>query len=286
MTEISKLHKNPIIITGANGGLGREITDFCLRNNKPVIMACRNTDKAERVRQDFIQKYNLSLSEIAVLPLDLSSFETIINFVDTIKRNNIKPIALVNNAGTIERNYKQNENGFELTLATNYLGPYLLTRLILPEMPKHSSIVNTASLTGYYTNISTDLFSISADKYSQLGAYSRSKAAIMYFTASLSAKTEGNYYVNAADPGIVDTGIITLHRWFDPLANILFRPFIRKPKRGAIPICKALSDEQTGFIYKLRHSKPLPSKFFNDSIAEWLWDKTEKELSYYFKSLS
>ncbi|MDD3739170.1 MAG: SDR family NAD(P)-dependent oxidoreductase [Lentimicrobiaceae bacterium] len=285
MTEIGNLHKNPIIITGANGGLGREVTDFCLRNNKSVIMACRNVNKAERIKQDFIQKYKLSSSEIAVLPLDLSSFDTIINFVDTIKRNNIKPVALVNNAGTIERKYKQNENGFELTLATNYLGPYLLTRLLLPEMPKFSSIVNTESLTGYNTKISSDLFSISADNYSQLGAYSRSKVALMYFTASLSVKTKGNYYVNAADPGIVDTGIITLHRWFDPLANILFRPLIRKPKKGAIPICKAFSAEQTGFIYKLRHSKPLPSKFFNDSIAEWLWNKTEEELSY-FKSLS
>ena len=46
--------------------------------------------------------------------------------------------------------------------------------------------------------------------------------------------------VNLCDPGVVDTGIIAMDRWFDPLADIFFRPFIRSVANGARPALRAL----------------------------------------------
>ena len=50
----------------------------------------------------------------------------------------------------------------------------------------------------------------------------------------------GGLYVDGADPGIVDTNIITQHRWYDSLADVLFRPLILSPERGAARITKYL----------------------------------------------
>ena len=49
--------------------------------------------------------------------------------------------------------------------------------------------------------------------------------------------------VNAADPGIVSTNIITMHQWFDPLTDLFFRPFIRTPKKGASTAVGLFLDE-------------------------------------------
>lgn len=62
----------------------------------------------------------------------------------------------------------------------------------------------------------------------------------MLFTIELSERLrEKGITVNAADPGIVSTDIITMHQWFDPLTDIFFRPFIRTPKKGGLPLPSA-----------------------------------------------
>ena len=60
----------------------------------------------------------------------------------------------------------------------------------------------------------------------------------------------------AADPGIVSTDIITMHMWFDPLTDILFRPFIRTPRQGAATAVHLLLDEdgKAGYLQCHRRS--------------------------------
>lgn len=86
--------------------------------------------------------------------------------------------------------------------------------------------------------------------------------------------------VNAADPGIVSTNIITMHMWFDPLTDILFRPFIRTPKKGAETAVHLLLNEdagkRTGTLNVSCRPKKLSGKFTNHVQMQELWDRTER----------
>ena len=91
---------------------------------------------------------------------------------------------------------------------------------------------------------------------------------------------EKGIIVNAADPGIVSTKIITMHMWFDPLTDIFFRPFIRTPRQGAATAISLLLDEdagkRTGTLNVSCHPKQLSEKFFHHVRMKELWDKTEE----------
>ena len=63
--------------------------------------------------------------------------------------------------------------------------------------------------------------------------------------------------VACADPGVVNTGMISMHRWFDCLADIFFRPFISTPAQGARPMLRALTDTATCRLHSCSSSGPL-----------------------------
>lgn len=119
-------------------------------------------------------------------------------------------------------------------------------------------MVFTTSLTrlaGRRHNLPT---SVSAETFGQLKTYALSKKLITRFAAEFApvAAREG-VNVNCADPGVVDSDMISMHRWYDPLANIFFRPFIRRPAKGAIPALRALASDRRGLIFTLRRSFPI-----------------------------
>ena len=91
------------------------------------------------------------------------------------------------------------------------------------------------------------------DGFVSLINYSITKRLLAFYTSCLFKEyLSGSRNVMAlgADPGVVNTGIITQHRWYDPLANIFFRPFIKSPEKGSIPLYRAATEsvkEQQAF---------------------------------------
>ena len=82
------------------------------------------------------------------------------------------------------------------------------------------------------------------------------------FTINLAARIrERGIVVNAADPGVVSTNIITMHMWFDPLTDIFFRPFIRTPKQGAATAIHLLLDEDAGSVRYVECELPSQAAF-------------------------
>ena len=67
--------------------------------------------------------------------------------------------------------------------------------------------------------------------------------------------------VNVADPGVVATGIIDLGRWFDPLADIFFKPFCTRPEQGAAPALAALETGSTAKLFKRNKCLDLQERF-------------------------
>lgn len=141
----------------------------------------------------------------------------------------------MNNAGTMETGLHITDDGFERTVSVNYLGPYLLTRKLLPALTCGARIVNMVSCTYAIGHLDFPDFFRQGRKGSfwRIPVYSNTKLALMLFTIELSERLrEKGITVNAADPGIVSTDIITMHQWFDPLTDIFSAPLSARRRKG------------------------------------------------------
>ncbi len=261
-----------IIITGASGGMGSAATRALAAKGVSVIMACRDTGKAARVRDGIVRE--IPGAELEIREIHLDSIASVREFAASLE--GVRLAGLFNNAGTLPRRYSLSEDGYETTLAVNYIGPYLLTRLLLPRLGDEAAVVNMVSLSAGYVRLGKDILHPSERDFSQLGAYAASKLALIYFTAALAGRCPG-LRVNAADPGIVDTDIIRLGRWFDPLTDLVFRPFCKSPARGAAPAVRALLSDVSGKYFSGSGFRDIPPRYASrrEDIAR-LWDETEK----------
>ncbi len=269
------------IVTGADTGMGFEITRAVAMAGFRVIMACRNVTKGELKRQMLMQETGNACME--VLEINLASFASVITFVETILKRNEPVSLLMNNAGTLETARRITEDGLEQTVSVNYVAPYLLTRRLLPLMGKGSRIVNMVSCTYALGRLDFPDFFTAGRRGSfwRIPIYSNSKLALMLFTIDLANRLkEREIVVNAADPGIVSTDIIRMHTWIDPLTDIFFRPFIRKPRKGAATAVSLLLDadagKRTGTLNASCHPKKLSEKYTQHVQMKQLWDETEK----------
>lgn len=274
------------IITGASGGIGTEITRALANAGYRIVMACRHLDKAEAVRQRLSEE--TGNPHLEVMAIDLSSMRSVAAFAEQILQRKISISLLMNNAGTMETGFHTTSDGFERTVSVNYIGPYLLTRLLIPALAQGARIVNMVSCT--YAIGSIDLPDFfhrgKRNKFRRLPIYCNTKLALLLFTLELSGRLRAKgITVNAVDPGIVSTNIITMQKWFDPLTDIFFRPFIRKPKKGAETAIRLLLDEKeagtTGQLYVNNRQKKLSPKYTNSEWLEQLWDETERTLAHW-----
>ena len=269
------------VITGADGGMGMEITRAVATAGYKVIMACRDPEIAEEKRQLIMRETgNIALE---IVPVNLASLSSTASFANELLQRGEAITLLMNNAGTMETKRRITEDGLERTVSVNYVAPYLLTRKLLPLMGEGSRIVNMVSCTYAIGKLDFPDFFLRGKKgaFWRIPIYSNTKLALTLFTIALSKKVkEKGIVVNAADPGIVSTPIITMHMWFDPLTDIFFRPFIRTPRQGAATAISLLLDEdagkRTGTLNVSCHPKQLSEKFFHHVQMKELWDKTEE----------
>ena len=265
---------NRTIVTGASGAMGEAAVRALAREGRSVVMACRNLEKGGAVRDRILA--DLPAADISVLRLDLSSLDSIRTFVDDIGQEPVS--ALFNNAGVISKGYSLTGDGLENTFAVNYFGPYLLTRLLLPLMEPEASIVNMVSLTCRFVSVTEKSLRPSADEFSQLGTYARSKQALIRFSRELARRNPG-LRINLADPGIVNSNMIDLGHWFDPLADLIFRPFCKSPERGVQPALSALASDGRNRYFVGRKSMDIPARFDDPGLDLRIWEETERILS-------
>ena len=240
------MNKEYYIITGANGSIGQAITEALAKQGLSIIMACRNLAKSQPVQQQLIEK--TGNTDITLLPLDLASFASIIAFANHLSQESISIQTLINNAGVMNQHYSQTADGFESTIGVNYIGTVLLTRLLLPLMHPGSRIVTTTSLTRYIGDIDEDFFKESPRRYKRFETYSKSKLALTLYTARLAQELRPRgIWVNAADPGVVNTNMITY---------------------GV-----------TGEIFKKEKHIPISARAIHVPRALWLYEETGKRIT-------
>lgn len=269
------------IITGADGGMGFEETRAVAQAGYHTIMACYSPKLAEPKCRQLIEE--TGNSHIEVIGLDLASLQSVNHFAGQIRDRFAEVHLLMNNAGTMETGRHITVDGLERTASVNYVGPYLLTRLLLPLMKAGARIVNMASCVYLLGKLDFPEFFEKGRKgaFWRIPVYSNTKLAITLFTMSLAKKVkEKGITVNAVDPGVVNTGIIRMQMFFDPITDLVFRPLIRTPRQGADTAIHLLLDNdvtgQTGTFNRSRKIINIGEKYTNHRQMEDLWKQTEQ----------
>lgn len=230
-----KMEGKTVLITGANGGIGKETARDLAKRGARVIMACRNLETAEAARKEISDE--TGNTNLIVKKLDLGSFKSIREFAADILKSENKIDVLIHNAGmALAFKGKNSEDGVELTMATNHYGPFLLTHLLIEKMKSSAPCRIVIVASELYR-----LASVNVNKLNPIGQfpaaylYYVSKYANIYFARELAKRLEGTgITVNFLHPGMIDSGIwrnVPFPLNYPMMA--LTKGFFKTPKQGA-----------------------------------------------------
>jgi len=274
--------KKIAIITGADGGMGSEITKAVAKAGYTTIMACLPTSYAEQICSKIQKETN---GDIVLLSLDLASIDSILNFVNSVRKDYSSIDLLINNAGVLYPKNKTLDEKYDYTTMVNYFGHYLLTTKLLPYFQEEARIVFVISLTYRYGKIESNFFNCGRNSWTQqVRNYSNSKLALLYFSLELAEQLkEKKIMVNCSDPGIVGTKIIAMNnKFFDRICDVFARPFMKSPKKGAkTAIYLALNDNTnniSGGYFKNEKQIPILKGFLQSEDKELLIKLTQEML--------
>jgi NAD(P)-dependent dehydrogenase (short-subunit alcohol dehydrogenase family) len=166
------------IVTGGASGIGLGVVKNLLKCKMHVIMAEMNVKGAEEAIETL--KREGFPGTVSFISVDMSSIKSVKKFCKEFKEKHQKLNILVNNAGINFGEHRLTDDGFETILATNYLGHFYMTHLLLPNLiatgkpERVSRIVNVASCAHYGIHMFFDDFQMK-DSYHSVAAYGRSK---------------------------------------------------------------------------------------------------------------
>ncbi len=200
-----------MVITGANAGLGFETAVELARGGARVVMACRSLERAQQAQRDLLDR--VPAAATTILPLDVSEPESIRAFARRLANRGDRVDVLINNAGIVAVPLSRNSVGHEMQLATNYLGAFALTGLLLPlfRADGRARVVNVGSHANRLGRLPLDDPNWEREPYGELRAYARSKVALLSFTVELERRLRGsgsNVIALGAHPGFAATEIL------------------------------------------------------------------------------
>ena len=236
------------VVTGAPGAMGKVLAKRIAAQGKPVILACRDLEKGEKLAEEL--KVATQNNDIRAMHLDLSSFARVKAFVAELNELNRPVAALINNSAVLPRRRKTSVDGFEYTIQVNFLSTVLLSMLIVPMFKENGGrIVMTTSLMRNFTSLPYEFPAV--NNFVPLQTFAQSKLALTLFSIYMSTTLRTRHInVNCADPGIINAGMLTLSHWFDKVRDHVGQTLIHNPEDGAIAAMRALESSDTGFIFK------------------------------------
>jgi NAD(P)-dependent dehydrogenase (short-subunit alcohol dehydrogenase family) len=280
------------VVTGSNGGIGYEAALALAKKDVEVVLACRNLQKAEAAKSSVVKAY--PRAQIRSMQVDVSSLRQVREFAAQFGRQYDRLDLLINNAGIMMSPYRVTEEGFENQLATNYIGHFALTGLLLPLLTgtPGSRVVTVSSLSYKWSRIQFD--DLHAGKgYSRRKAYGQSKRACLMFAYELHRRLSAagcNTLSVAAHPGLAKTN---LDQYFPALIRPLGSLFLQPAHQGALPLLYAAleKDIQGGeFIgpdgfgemrgYPTRVDSDEDSK--DTTVARRLWKASQEMTHVYY----
>ncbi|CAL0316007.1 unnamed protein product [Lupinus luteus] len=274
------------IVTGASSGIGTETARVLALRGAHVILGVRNLTAAKDVKDSILQE--IPSAKVDAIELDLSSMDSVKKFASEFKSSGLPLNILINNAGIMACPFALSKDNIELQFATNHIGHFLLTHLLLDnlkktarESKKQGRIVNVASEAHrfpYPEGIRFDKIN-DQSSYNNWRAYGQSKLANILHANELARrfKEDGvDITANSIHPGVIATNLIRHNPVLSGAMKFVGRLLLKNVQQGAATTCYVALHPQV---------KEISGKYFSDSneytttpygtdadLAKKLWD--------------
>ncbi len=247
-----------VMVTGASSGIGEAACAQLARAGARVQMVVRSRERGEQARGRIAAAAGSTAVELHVC--DVSSLASVREFAAGFLASGGALDVLVNNAGILPSRRVHTEEGFELTFATNVLGPFLLTSLLLPALRRAapSRVINVSSGGMYTARIDVDDLQLEHRDFDGARFYAHTKRAEVILGEEWGRRLAADgITVHSTHPGWVATAGIKSSL---PRFNRLMGPLLRDPGAGADTIVWLAGSPQaarsTGEFWHDRRPRP------------------------------
>jgi len=264
-----------VVITGANGGIGKQTALELARRGAGIVLAVRDSPKSRVACEEL--RSAVPSAHFEVRALDLASFDSIRGFAERLAGDFECIDVLINNAGTMPARLELTQEGFEAQIGVNYLGHYLLTRLLLSQLLASdvSRVIHVSSMLHARGDIDFDSFR-GERAYKSFDAYYQSKLANVLFSNELARRFAGaGLSSNALHPGGIRTDIMRHSNFVIRLATrLIFKPVSEGAKT---PVMLASSQDLAGvsgrYFDDCKEKTP-GARALDGELAAELWERS------------
>ena len=274
-----------VVVTGGNSGIGFETAAALAAMGARVVVTARNADKGRAAVAAIAQRVG-SEAQVQLVVFDLADLSSVRRGAAEILEQEPRLDVLVNNAGLVLSERTETVDGFETTLATNHLGPFLLTNLLLERIRASAParIVNVASTAHNAVRKGMAFDDLQSEKkYATMRVYGQSKLANILFTLELARRLEGSgVTANSLHPGTVRTGYGADGdaRGLLAFGIKISSPFFLSPAKGARTSIYLASDPEVAGVsgeYFVKCKAKKPKRWARDpEAARRLWQVSEE----------
>jgi NAD(P)-dependent dehydrogenase (short-subunit alcohol dehydrogenase family) len=261
------------LVTGANSGIGRVTALELAKRGARLFLAGRSEERTRPV----VDQIRAAGGSAEFLPLNLGHLASVRACASDFLQRNEALALLVNNAGIAGARGKT-EDGFEVTFGTNHLGPYLLTRLLMPALEKESEArVVSVSSEQHYNAPGIDWEAVRKPTATVTGLpeYAVSKLANVLFSAELARRAPGHVRTYSLHPGVVATDVWRQVPWG---VRHVMKLFMLSEEEGArTTLYCATSDDvasETGRYYDKSRAKEPGRVARDEGLARELWERS------------
>ncbi|CAB3229608.1 unnamed protein product [Arctia plantaginis] len=273
-----RLDGKTVLVTGGNKGIGLETARDLASRGAKIIIASRDGQKSAEAMADIIK--TTGNTNIEYKYLDLSRFSSVRKFAEEFNQTHDRLDIMINNAGFITLAPTVTEDGNDMIIQVNYLGPFLLTNLLLNRIkasPSGRIVIVTSILHAYGRVTPSELTGLNTNCFTK---YSNSKLCTILWTKALAMRLPRNVTVNCLHPGFVRTDIFKgLDRFTQKCLDILIDIFnFKTPEEGAQTTIYLAASEEVNNIsgkYFMECQEAEHSKSgHNEELVEMIWNKS------------
>ncbi|XP_063834832.1 retinol dehydrogenase 11-like [Ostrinia nubilalis] len=274
----TKLEGKVALVTGGNSGIGFETAKDLARRGATVVIASRNIEKSEAAVKDIIEA--TGNRNVFYKSLNLLKFSSIEKFADEFNKAYDRLDILVNNSGSSLAKQSLSEDGVEKVIQTNYVGPFLLTELLMDKLKasQPSRIVIVASVAHEFHDIDAEDV-VGMKPAGVWTRYSNSKMYNILWAKALAKRLPKGVTANALHPGVVKTEIFNVLSI--KVRNIVLwviGTFFKNSEEGAqttIHLCVAPSLEGVSGEYFEDCRMSAANRVTNDEkLVDKVWEST------------
>ncbi len=271
------------VVTGANSGIGREMTRQLIQQGAHVVMVCRNPERGRDALDDV--RRTTKAESVELVLADLSSMSQVRKAAAEIRERFPRIDVLLNNAGAYLPVRRVTADGLESMFALNHLAPFLLTRELMGTLTaaERPRVVTTSSEAHRFGHLAFDDLQWEQGAFSGFRQYSNTKLANILFTRELARRMgDRGLVAHCFHPGVVRSGFAQDEPGFFGWIVKTSGPFMRTAEKAARigTYLASASDplQQNGLYFSNSRPKTPSREARDEEVARRLWEVSEELL--------